>query len=106
MPFQRLHKIRDYAMREIRERVGVPCLPVVRVKKEAWTGGGGCREAEVEKQFAAWAKKWRSKSSGRSRRLRRPPQPDIFIAGGRPIRGGKNGIGHTRKNPAGHRSPR
>jgi hypothetical protein len=53
-------------MRQIRQRVEF--LAAVREGESNLNRGGGIPQEQVEKQFAAWAKKWRSKSSGRNRR--------------------------------------
>jgi predicted transcriptional regulator len=61
---QRLPK--SATMREIRERVEF--LSAIKEGEDSLDRGEGVPQDEVEKQFAAWVKKWRSKSSGRNRR--------------------------------------
>ena len=61
---QRLPK--SATMREIRERVEF--LAAIKEGEDSLDRGEGIPHAEVEKQFASWVKKWRSRSSGRSRR--------------------------------------
>jgi hypothetical protein len=61
---QRLPK--SATLRQIRERVEF--LSAIKEGEESLDRGEGVPQEEVEKQFAAWVKKWRSKSSGRNRR--------------------------------------
>ena len=56
---------RSATLRQIRERVEF--LAAVREGEESLDRGEGVPQEKVEKQFAAWVKKWRSKSSGRHR---------------------------------------
>jgi hypothetical protein len=53
-------------MRQIRQRVEF--LAAVREGENNLNQSEGIPQEQVEKQFAAWVKKWRSKSSGRNRR--------------------------------------
>jgi hypothetical protein len=53
-------------MRQIRQRVEF--LAAIREGENNLNVGKGISQEQVEKQFAAWVKKWRSKSSGRNRR--------------------------------------
>ena len=61
---QRLPK--SATLQEIRERVEF--LAAVREGEDNLNRGKGVPQEKVEALFAAWVKKWRSKSSGRSRR--------------------------------------
>jgi predicted transcriptional regulator len=61
---QRLPK--SATMREIRERVEF--LAAIKEGEESLDRGEGIPQEKVEKQFATWVRKWRSKSSGRNRR--------------------------------------
>jgi predicted transcriptional regulator len=61
---QRLPK--SATLRDIRERVEF--LAAIREGEESLDRGKGVPQEKVEKLFAAWVKKWRSKSSGRNRR--------------------------------------
>ena len=61
---QRLPK--SATLRQIRERVEF--LAAIKEGEDSVDRGKVVPHEEVEKQFAAWAKKWRSKSSGRNRR--------------------------------------
>jgi predicted transcriptional regulator len=60
---QRLPK--SASMKQIRERVEF--LAAISEGEKSLDRGEGVPQEEVEKQFAAWVKKWRSKSSGRHR---------------------------------------
>jgi predicted RNA binding protein with dsRBD fold (UPF0201 family) len=61
---QRLTK--SATMTEIRERVEF--LAAIKEGEDSLDRREGIPQEKVEKQFAAWVKKWRSKSSGRNRR--------------------------------------
>lgn len=61
---QRLPK--SASMRQIRDRVEF--LAALKEGEDSLARGEGVPQAEVEKRFAGWVKKWRSKSSGRNRR--------------------------------------
>jgi hypothetical protein len=61
---QRLPK--SATLRQIRERVEF--LSAIKEGEDSLDRGEGVPQEKVEKQFAAWVKKWRSKSSGRNQR--------------------------------------
>jgi predicted transcriptional regulator len=52
-------------MRQIRERIEF--LAAVKEGEDSLDRGEAVPHGEVERRFATWAKKWRSKSSGRNR---------------------------------------
>jgi predicted transcriptional regulator len=54
-------------MRQIRRRVEF--LAAVGEGEDNLNRGEGIPQEQVEKRFAAWVKRWRSKTSGRNRRL-------------------------------------
>jgi predicted transcriptional regulator len=57
---------RSATLRQIRERVEF--LAAIKEGEESLKRGEGVPHEKVEKMFATWVKKWRSKSSGRNRR--------------------------------------
>jgi predicted transcriptional regulator len=59
---QRLPK--SAAMHEIRERVEF--LAAIKEGEDGLERGEGIPQEKVEKQFATWVRKWRSKSSGQN----------------------------------------
>jgi hypothetical protein len=61
---QRLPK--SATLRQIRERVEF--LSAIQEGESSLDRDGGVSQEKVEKQFAVWVKKWRTKSSGRNRR--------------------------------------